>query len=56
MKTSEKNSLWGSTVRRENKPTTFHKQYYKNTLDTNCVTELDKNGRFAPDRLLNSIS
>lgn len=39
MKTSEKNSLWDSTVRRENKPPTFHEQYYKNTLGrVNCVT------------------
>lgn len=58
MKTSEKNSLLYSTVRREDKPPTFHKQYYKNTLDkVNCVTvNLTKNGRFAPDRLLNSVS
>lgn len=39
MQTSEKNYLWDPTVRRENKPPTFCKQYYKNTLDkVNCVT------------------
>lgn len=39
MQISEKNSLWDPTVRRENKPPTFHKPYYENTLDkVNCVT------------------